>query len=243
MKKILLHTTIFFYLSLVPVVSFLLFCVFYGDIDEIIVSIILAIWIYGPTLIFLLPVIILLQITAIVNYIDAYRQVNSYNCQRYNENQIPLLTIKFFYFSIMTTLIFVIFCMYILPYGIPSYLIILSPFIIFLQVSGIVAYIDAFENKILIQISNHSMKKFPLYTIILFYLLLIPSVLFLIKWGVHIYYGDHERIFETSIMIMDSVLVISGYAVISLQTAEIVNYINTNKKSHEYKEKHADDDY
>lgn len=242
MKKIPLHTAIFFYLSIVPVVGFLLLCVFYGDIDEIVVTIIWIIWSYGSTLIFLLPVIIGLQITAIVNYVDARRQVNSYNCQIYNENKIPLLTVKFFYFSTVITLIFVIFCTDILPYGIPSSLIILSPFIIILQVSGIVAYVDALENKILIQISNHSMKKFPLYTIILFYLLLIPSVFFLIKWGVHIYYGDHDKIFETSIMIMDSVLVISGYSVISLQTAGIVNYINAYREVREYKEDHADDE-
>lgn len=72
MKKIPLHTIIFFYLSLVPVVLFLLLCLFYGDIYEIVGVII---WICGPALIFLLPVIIFLQTVAIVDYFDARKQV------------------------------------------------------------------------------------------------------------------------------------------------------------------------
>ncbi len=75
MKKIPLHTIIFFYLSLLPVVLFLLLCAFYGDIYEIVGVII---WICGPALIFLLPVIIFLQIAAIVNYFDAHKKVQEH---------------------------------------------------------------------------------------------------------------------------------------------------------------------
>ncbi|MDE5558094.1 MAG: hypothetical protein K2J32_10475 [Ruminococcus sp.] len=87
-----------------------------------------------------------LQVSAIVNYIDAYRQSNSY--QRYNEKKIPLFTVKFFYFSLVMTLIFVIFFIIFMVYGVLILpLIILLPFIIILQVSGIVDYVDAYKNK------------------------------------------------------------------------------------------------
>lgn len=82
MKKIPLHTIRLFYLSLVPVVGFLLICVFYGDIYEIFGTII---WICGPALIFLLPVILFLQVAAIINYIDAYKQVNKH-CEDNTDN-------------------------------------------------------------------------------------------------------------------------------------------------------------
>ena len=78
MKKIPLHTIVFFYLSLVPVLLFLLWscwCVIFGNPKEIFGAII---WICGPALIFLLPVVIFLQIAAIVNYFDARKKVKEH---------------------------------------------------------------------------------------------------------------------------------------------------------------------
>lgn len=78
MKKIPLHTIIFFYLALLPVVLFLLWgcwCVIFGNPKEIFGAII---WIFGPALIFLLPVILFLQIAAIVNYFDARKKVQEH---------------------------------------------------------------------------------------------------------------------------------------------------------------------
>lgn len=141
MKKIPLHTIIFFYLSLVPAVIFLLLCLFYGDIYEIFGALIWVIMDGGWVL---LPFVVGFQVSMIVNYVDAYRQVNSWSYQRYNENKIPLLTVKFFYFSIAITLILVIGFVLLLFYGISVlYLIILAPVVLFVQIAGIVGYIDA----------------------------------------------------------------------------------------------------
>lgn len=75
-KKIPLHTIIFFYLALIPAVAFLFLCIFYGDIYEIFGAII---WICGPALFFLIPVVLWVQVVAIINYIDAYKKVNRHN--------------------------------------------------------------------------------------------------------------------------------------------------------------------
>lgn len=237
MNKIPLHTIIFFYLALIPVVSFLFLCVFYGDIEEIYVCVILLMW---AGYWWLLPVVVWFQIASIVNYVDAYRQVNSYDCQKYNENKIPLITVKFFYFSNIITFFYFILLAEFLEFGISPVLIILSPFIIFLQVSGIAVYTDNFKNKIFINIENDYMKK---ASVIYYYALLVPLVIFLIAWGVYLYYGDRDKIFESIIMIMDSLLVISGYIVIFLHISEIVNYTHIRKKAPEYKENNTDDEY
>lgn len=78
MKKIPLHTIIFFYLSIVPVVLFLIWgcwCVIFGNLNEIFGAII---WICGPALIFLLPVILFLQVAEFVSYSDARKKVREH---------------------------------------------------------------------------------------------------------------------------------------------------------------------
>lgn len=161
MKKIPLHTIIFFYISLVPVVLFMIvcgICIFQGDLGEIFDGMAYSFAVF-PATIFLAIIIVYLQISAIVNYIDAYKQVYSYSCKKYNENKIPLFTVKCFYFSIVMSLTFVIVCGRLLFYGFPLAIIILSaPVVIFLQTATIVGYFDARkqvrENK-----ENHTDKE------------------------------------------------------------------------------------
>lgn len=144
MKKIPLHTIILFVLALIPAVIFLLLCVFYGDIYEIFGALIWVIVDGGWVLLPVVVGVVGFQVSAIVNYVDAYRQVKSWSYHRYNENKIPLLTVKFFYFSIAMTLILVIGFVLLLFYGITVlYLIILAPVVLFVQIAGIVSYIDA----------------------------------------------------------------------------------------------------
>lgn len=144
MKKISLHTKIFFVLALIPAVIFLLLCVFYGDIYEIFGVLIWVIMDGGWVLLPVVVSVVGFQVSAIVNYVDAYRQVKSWSYQRYNENKIPLLTVKFFYFSIAMTLILVIGFVLLLFYGISVlYLILLAPVFLFVQIAGVVGYIDA----------------------------------------------------------------------------------------------------
>ena len=88
MKKISLHTIIFFYLALLPVVLFLIWgcwCVTFGNPKEIFGAII---WICGPALIFLLPVILFLQVVAIVNYFDACKKLRKYKESRPDNEEI-----------------------------------------------------------------------------------------------------------------------------------------------------------
>lgn len=75
MKKIPLHTIIFFYLALIPAIAFLLLCIFYGDIYEIFGALV---WECGAGLVFLIPVVLWLQAAAIINYIDARKKVREY---------------------------------------------------------------------------------------------------------------------------------------------------------------------
>ena len=146
MKKIPLHTIIFFYLSLVPVVLFMIawgICIFQGDPGEIFDGMAYSFASF-PATTFLAIIVVYLQISAIVNYVDAYKQVYSYSYKRYNENKIPLFTVKCFYFSIVMSLIFVIVCGTLLFYGFPlSIIILLAPVVIFLQTVAIVGYFDA----------------------------------------------------------------------------------------------------
>lgn len=91
MKKIPLHTIIFFYLSLVPVVLY----VSVGGIFSVFLLPIAFMCIFPDiNAMILTPVIVFLQICAIVNYIDAYKQVHSHNCELYNKNKIPLWTAR-----------------------------------------------------------------------------------------------------------------------------------------------------
>ncbi|MCM1313989.1 MAG: hypothetical protein NC244_01300 [Alistipes senegalensis] len=146
MKKIPLHTIIFFYLSLVPVVLFMIawgICIFQGDPGEIFDGMAYSFASF-PATTFLAIIVVYLQISAIVNYVDAYKQVYSYSYKRYNENKIPLFTVKCFYFSIVISLIFVIVCGTLLFYGFPlAIIILLAPVVIFLQTAAIVGYSDA----------------------------------------------------------------------------------------------------
>ncbi len=84
-------------------------------------------YIFPENAIILTPVIIFLQICAIVNYIDAYKQVHSYNCELYNKNKIPLWTVKFFYFSIVMMILFFIMCGFTLYEGAYLKYVIFSP--------------------------------------------------------------------------------------------------------------------
>lgn len=124
MKKIPLHTIIFFYLSLIPVV----FAVGTGGILSVFLLPMAFMYIFQDTnAMILTPVIIFLQICAIVNYIDAYKQVHSYNCELYNKNKIPLRTVKFFYFSIVMMILFFIMCGFTLYEGAKLKYVIFSP--------------------------------------------------------------------------------------------------------------------
>lgn len=97
MKKIPLHIIIFFYLSLVPVVlSVSVAFMSEGGIFSVFLLPIAFIYIFPDINSMILTlVVVFLQICAIVNYIDAYKQVHSYNCELYNKNKILLWTVKF----------------------------------------------------------------------------------------------------------------------------------------------------
>ena len=123
MKKIPLHTIIFFYLSLIPVVL----AVSTGGILSVFLLPMAFMYIFPENAMILTPVIIFLQICAIVNYIDAYKQVHSYNCELYNKNKIPLWTVKFFYFSIVMMILFFMMCGFTLYEGASLKYVIFSP--------------------------------------------------------------------------------------------------------------------
>lgn len=124
MKKIPLHTIIFFYLSLVPVVLY----VSVGGIFSVFLLPIAFMCIFPDiNAMILTPVIVFLQICAIVNYIDAYKQVHSHNCELYNKNKIPLWTAKFFYFSVAMLILFVMMCIFTLYFDASLKYVIFSP--------------------------------------------------------------------------------------------------------------------
>ncbi|MCM1313988.1 MAG: hypothetical protein NC205_00035 [Prevotella sp.] len=147
MKKIPLHTIIFFYLSLIPMV----FAVSIGGIFSVFLLPTVFMYIFQDiNAMILTPVIIFLQICAIVNYIDAYKQVHSYNCELYNKNKIPLWTVKFFYFSIVMMILFFMMCGFTLYEGADLKYVIFSPealILVTVAVLSIRNYLKVRKNK------------------------------------------------------------------------------------------------
>lgn len=89
MKKIPLHTIVFFYLALIPVIVFVIFLIIgivYGDVEEVIGGIFLLVpvidclkWGIKPDILLALAfIVIFLQIVAIVNFIHARKKVREY---------------------------------------------------------------------------------------------------------------------------------------------------------------------
>lgn len=147
MKKIPLHTIIFFYLSLIPVV--LAFST--GGILSVFLLPMAFMYIFqNINAMILTPVIIFLQICAIVNYIDAYKQVKSHNCELYNKNKIPLWTVKFFYFSVVMMILFFMMCGFALYEGASLKYVIFSPealILVTVAVLSIRNYLKVRKNK------------------------------------------------------------------------------------------------
>ena len=89
------------------------------------------------------------------------------------------------------------------------------------------------------------MKKIPLHTIIFFVLALIPAVVFAVLLIIAVIYGDVKGLlfcvfFEFRCNPAGSLFF--ALIVLFLQTAGIINYINSYKKVCEYKENHTDDE-
>lgn len=89
MKKIPLHTIIFFYLALILVIVFVIFLIIgivYGDVEEVIGGIFLIVpvivclkqGINLDILYVLAHVVFVLQIVAVVNYVNARKKVREY---------------------------------------------------------------------------------------------------------------------------------------------------------------------
>ncbi|MDE6666254.1 MAG: hypothetical protein K2K14_08745 [Ruminococcus sp.] len=89
MKKIPLHTIIFFYLSLVPVIVFVIFFIIgiiYGDVEEVIGGIFMIVpvifflkWGINPDIFYVIAFFVLIfQIVAIGNFIRVRKKVREY---------------------------------------------------------------------------------------------------------------------------------------------------------------------
>lgn len=89
MKKIPLHTIIFFYIALIPVIVFVIFLIIgivYGDVEEVIGGIFMIVPVIAclkqginPDILLALAFIVMfLQILAIVNFINVHKKVHEH---------------------------------------------------------------------------------------------------------------------------------------------------------------------